>query len=122
MYVVDLRKRLQEEKCNEGGNVHAHFYTMQTMQEDLAALGYDLSKEDFTAMLLGSLSKSYNSYLSTISATLSVLDKKLSPDALTLSVIDKFNCRAITTCQMKNQGKACLETMIKGISCALHHL
>ena len=55
--------------------------------------------EDFSAMLLGSLLWSYNSYLSAVTATLSVLGTKLTPDALMLSIIDEFDHRTIKTCQ-----------------------
>ena len=83
--------------------LRTHFDTM--LREDLAALGNDLSEEGFAAILLGSLLKSDDSYLSAISATLSILNRKLSPDALMLSVIDEFDHRAVTTRQTKNHGK-----------------
>ena len=57
---------------------------MCTMLKDLEVLGDELNDEDFSAMLVGSLSWSYNSYLSAITVTLSVLGTKLTPDALML--------------------------------------
>jgi hypothetical protein len=93
MFMVDLRRRLQDERCEDNGNIRTHFDTMHTMCEDLAALGDDLNDEDFGAMLLGSLPQSYDSYLSAVTAALSVLGTKLTPDALMLSIIDEFDRR-----------------------------
>ena len=67
--------------------------------------GNDLNDEDFSAMLLGLLPWSYYSYLSAVTATLSVLGTKLPPDALMLSIIDEFNCHTVKTCQSKDKGK-----------------
>ena len=57
---------------------------MCTIHKDLEALGDDLNDEDFSAMLLGSLPQSYDSYLSAVTAALSVLGTKLTLDALML--------------------------------------
>ena len=93
MFMVDLRRRLQDERCKDNGNIRTHFDTMCTMHED------------FSTMLLGSLPWSYNSYLSAVTTALSVLGTKLTPDALMLSIINKFNCRTVKTCQSKDKGK-----------------
>ena len=58
--------------------------------------------EDFSAMLLGSLLRSYDSYLSAVTATLSVLGTKLTPDALMLSIIDEFDCHTVKKHQSKD--------------------
>ena len=78
---------------------------MCTMLKDLEVLGDELNDEDFSAMLVGSLSQSYSSYLSAITTTLSVLGTKLTPDALMLSIIDEFDCCTIKTHQSKDKGK-----------------
>ena len=105
MFMVDLRQRLQDERCKDNGNICTHFDTMRTMRKDLAALGDDLNDEDFGAMLLGSLPQSYDSYLSAVTATLSVLGTKLNLDALMLSIINEFDRCTIKTCQSKDKGK-----------------
>ena len=105
MFMVDLRRRLQDERCDDNANIRTHFDTMRTMREDLAALGDDLGDEDFSAMVIGSLPRSYDSYLSAVTAALSVLGTKLGPDALMLSVIDEFDRRTVKTRQSKDKGK-----------------
>ena len=93
MFMVDLRQRLQDERCKDNTNIHTHFDTMHTM------------REGFSTMLLGSLPQSYDSYLSAVTTALSVLETKLTPDALMLSIIDKFDCHTIKSCQLKDKGK-----------------
>ena len=93
MFMVDLRQRLQDERCKDNTNICTHFDTMHTMGEG------------FSTMLLGSLPQSYDSYLSAVTAALSVLETKLTLDALILSIIDKFNCHTIKTRQSKDKGK-----------------
>ena len=105
MFTIDLRRRLQEERCEENGNIRAHFDTMRTMREDLVALGDSISNSDFTAMLLGSLPKAYDSYLSAVTATISVLQKELDAEALMLSVIDEFDRCTVKTRQSKDKGR-----------------
>ena len=84
IFMVDLRRSLQDERCEDNGNIRTHFDTMCTMCEDLAALGDDLNDKDFSTMLLRSLPRSYDSYRSAVTAALSVLGTKLTPDALML--------------------------------------
>ena len=102
IFMVDLRQRLQDERCNDNANIYTHFDTMCTMHKDLAALGDDLNDEDFSTMLLRLLPQSYNSYLSAVTATLSVLGIKLTPDTLMLSIIDEFDHHTIKTHQLKD--------------------
>ena len=56
-------------------------------------------------MVLGLLLRSYDSYLSAVTAALSVLGTKLTLDALMLSIIDEFDRRTIKTHQSKDEGK-----------------
>ena len=105
MFMVDLRRRLQDERCKDNANIHTHFDTMHTMHKDLAVLGNNLNDEDFSAMHLGLLPQSYNSYLSTVTTAPSVLGTKLTLDALMLSIIDEFDCCIVKTHQSKDKGK-----------------
>ena len=95
MFVIDLRKRLQEQHCDDNGNICTHFDTMLTMREGLASLREDIKEADFAAILIGSLPKTYDTYLSAIMATMNVLRKALNPDALLQCVGDEYDRRAI---------------------------
>ena len=50
-----------------------------------------LSEPDFLAIVLGSLPKSYNQFLSAVTATASVLKQELNPEDLMQTIIDEFD-------------------------------
>ena len=56
---VDLRRRLQETRCDEQGDVCNHFSELMHMREQLAGMGATIEERDFYAIALGSLPESY---------------------------------------------------------------
>ena len=90
MVSIYLRRRLQEIWCADKGDIIEHFATMRTMREDLASMGETLTDNDFYAIIMGSLPVSYDSYLSAMNATSSILGTHLSPDNLMLSITEEF--------------------------------
>ena len=68
-----------------------HFDTIQAMGEELTSLGTILSEQDFSAIILGSLPKSYDQFLSAVTATVSVLKQDLDPKDLMQTIIDEYN-------------------------------
>jgi transposase InsO family protein len=93
MVSVDLRRRIQETRCAEKGDMLSHFANLRTMREDLAAMGQPLSENDFYAIILGSLPASYDPYISAVNATSSVLGKTISADELMLTVTEEYERR-----------------------------
>jgi hypothetical protein len=93
MVSVDLRRRIQELRCAEKGDMISHFATLRTMREDLAAMGQPLNENDFYAIILGSLPGSYDPYISAVNATSSVLGKTISADDLMLTVTEEYERR-----------------------------
>jgi len=75
---VDLRRRLQETRCEEGRDVRDHFTELMTMREQLAGMGAAIDERDFYAIVLGSLPESYRPLLSAISATARITQKTLT--------------------------------------------
>jgi len=55
MVSVDLRRRIQQERCAKKGDVRMHFSKLRTMTEDLAAMCHPLSDDEYYAITLGSL-------------------------------------------------------------------
>ena len=104
MITVELRKRLHDTHCTENGNICAHFDILRTMQEELASLGTALSELDFSAVILGSLPKSYDQFLSAVTATASVLKQDLNPDDLMQTVIDEYDRRSTRPGTYKEKG------------------
>ena len=97
MVSIDLRRRLQEVRCAEKGDVIAHFATLRTMREDLASMGETLSESDFYAIIMGSLPSSFDPYISAVSATSSVLGTHLSADDLMLTITEEYERRNLKT-------------------------
>ncbi|KAF8805143.1 hypothetical protein BYT27DRAFT_7105320, partial [Phlegmacium glaucopus] len=93
MVSVDQRRRMQEQRCAEKGDIVAHFATLRTMREDLASMGQSLMENDFYAIILGSLPSSYDPYISAVNATSSVLGKTLSADDLMLTITEEYERR-----------------------------
>ena len=88
---IKLWKQLQDTQCGKDGNIWIHFDTIWTMQEELASLGMSLSEQDFSAIILGSLPKSYDQFISAVTATASVLKQELNPKDLMQTIIDEYN-------------------------------
>ena len=97
MVMVDMRRKLQSEKCNEHGDVCAHLIKLQTMWEDLASMGGSISDEDFTSIILGSIPLSYDTYIAAITAMSSLLSQTLSPTNLIDAIHDEAD-----RCTIKN--------------------
>ena len=92
---VDLRRRLQQLRCPEKGDVRAHFTSLRTMREDLAAMGHAPADDDFYAIIISSLPASYDPYISALNATSSVMGKYMSSDDLLLSVTEEYDRRVL---------------------------
>ena len=97
MVTVDLHRKLQSEKCDKSGDVHAHLIKLQTIHEDLASMGRSISDEDFTSIILGSIPLSYDTFISAMSATSTLLGSSLSPTNLIDAINDEADRKAIKT-------------------------
>lgn len=76
------------------------------MREDLASMGESLTENGFYTIIMGSLPTSYNSYLSALNATSSVLGTNLSPEDLMLSIIEEYEHHALKTKGNKKEENA----------------
>ena len=106
MVSIDLRRRLQELRCAEKGNIIDHFATLRTMREDLASMGESLTENDFYAIIMGSLPSSYDPYLSALNATSSILGTHLSAEDLMLSITEEYERRALKSKSGKKDDNA----------------
>jgi hypothetical protein len=106
MVSIDLRRRLQETKCPDKGNIIDHFATLRMMREDLASMGESLTENDFYAIIMGSLPSSYDPYLSALNATSSVLGTHLSAEDLMLSITEEYERRNLKSKSGKKDDNA----------------
>src|SRR5882762_10276429 len=92
---VDLRRRLQETRCEEGRDVRDHFTKLMTMREQLAGMGAAIDERDFYAIVLGSLPESYRPLLSAISATARITQKTLTTYELVNVITEEYEHRLL---------------------------
>jgi hypothetical protein len=95
MVTVDLRRRLQDERCAEGGDVKTHLDKLQAIREDLIAMGADPGDENFVAIVLGSLPATFETYLSALTGASALLGKKLDPDMVLQGISDEAERRKV---------------------------
>ncbi|KAF7371930.1 CCHC-type domain-containing protein [Mycena venus] len=89
MVTVDLRHKLQDERCAGGGDVKAHLDKLRTIRADLIAMGADPGDDNFIAIVLGSLPMSYKTYLSALTGAAALLGKPLDPDTVLQGISDE---------------------------------
>jgi hypothetical protein len=106
MVAVDLRRRLQQERCAEKGDVREHFSKLHLMREDLAAMGHAPGDDELYAVILGSLPYSFESFISALNATSSVLGTILSPDELMLAFTDEYDRQNVGKSSKKEENVA----------------
>jgi hypothetical protein len=102
---IDLRWRLQETRCDEGGDVKAHFAELLRLRESLAGMGVVLVDTDFHAIILGSLPESYRPLLSSISAAAKITKSPLTPNELISIITEEFEHRQLTEQRPSKKGK-----------------
>src|SRR5271170_7025084 len=105
MITIELRKRLQDTRCTESGNIRTHFDNIRMLREKLASLGTILNEPDFSAIILGSLPKSNDQFLSAVTATASVMKHDLDPEDLMQTIIDKFDRRSTRPVNSRDRGQ-----------------
>ena len=82
MITIELRKWLHDICYTNNGSICTHFDNLHMMCKELTSLGTTLGEQDFSAVILGSLPKSYNQFLSAVTVTASVLKKNLELEDL----------------------------------------
>lgn len=93
---IDLRRRLQETRCEESGDVKAHFSELLSLRESLAGMGAAIEDRDFFAIVLASLPESYRPLLSSINAAAKITLKPLSPYELINIISEEYEHRLLT--------------------------
>lgn len=95
MVPVDLRRKLQDKRCAEGGDVKAHPTKLQSIREDLIAMSADPGDENFVAIVLGSLPATFETYLSALTGVATLLGKTLDPDTVLQGISDEADRKSV---------------------------
>jgi len=90
---IDLRRKLQETRCTEKGDLRAHFDKLRLLREQLAALGQSISDDDFAAIVISSLPNSYDSNIAAITSSALVSQSDLTPDFIMRILSDEYDRR-----------------------------
>ena len=101
---IDLRRRLHETRCEEGGDVKAHLGELLRLRESLASMGASLDNRDFAAIIMGSLPESYRPILSSMNAAAHVSKKTLSPEEIMGVVSEEYEHRVIVNPTTSKKG------------------
>jgi hypothetical protein len=95
MVKVDLRRKLQDERCTEGGDVKAHLTKLQSIREDLIAMGANPGDNNFVTIVLGSLPATFKTYLSALTGAATLLGKNLDPDTVLQGISDEADRKGV---------------------------
>ena len=95
MIVVDMTRKLQNTKCGEDDDVHAHFTKLDNMRDQISAMGKNFSNEEYASILLGSLPSCYSSTTSGMNAAAYYSGQPTTPDGVVKLITDKYDRRMI---------------------------
>jgi hypothetical protein len=111
MVQIDLRRRLQEMRCEEGGDIKMHLGEQLRIRASLAGMGAEIEDRDFYAIILGSLPESYRPLVSSINAAAKIAQKPLTPPELISIITEEYEHRLLANPRPnKKGGNAALST------------
>ena len=88
---IEMRCKLQEQRCTKKEDVCAHFDKMITLREELTSLSHSVSSDDFCAMLLSSVPMSYESTISAMTTLARITGLDLTPEVILTTLINDYN-------------------------------
>lgn len=90
---VAKRTQLNNMRCAEGEDIHAHLSAMQKLRLELAGMKHPVNETDYMSMLQQSMPKSYHNFMSAILATSRVTKTKITPDELITHLTAEYDIR-----------------------------
>src|ERR1700731_1458382 len=109
VHQVDTRRRLQELRCPEGGDVRAHLNAMTDLRNELEGIGAPVNNEDFATMIHVSLPLSYRPLLQSVLHAADMNEKAVDPNYLIRIVLEENHQRQITH-GLSKSGQAAFQT------------
>ncbi len=103
MMTVDLRRKLQEERCPKNSNIKAHLSKLEALRKELTAMSADPANNNFIIILLSSPPASYNLYLAVLTAISALLSQTITPDVYVHGISNKADRRQIKNCAKKEK-------------------
>ena len=118
MVQVDIRRCMQELKCQEDADVCAHLDNLMRMHEELSGMNAAPDSREFLTIMLRSLLKSYGPLLNAITIATSTANAQLDPDNIATLVTQEYDRWTIEQHQLQSNKNA-LATKLHGKN---HHL
>jgi len=104
--VMDIIWKFQNKCCDEDESIRSHFEYLANLREQLAAIGKAVTNEDYMDMLLALLLASYNSVVSSISASACLGSKVLTAEIFKQFIIDGSEPHQVKNDRAKAQDEA----------------
>jgi hypothetical protein len=101
-----VRRRLVALRLVEGADVRPHFDDMIAMKRDLSGCGDVISDVDFLNLLMASLPRSWQGYVSSMRGLMSLRDELVKPRDFMTHVIEEYERRTFTNAKRRSKEKA----------------
>ena len=92
--IMDLMTKLQESRCEEGGNLRTHFDSLIDLREQLAVMGRTITDQEFATILMRSVPPSFRRDVSQITTAADVSARDITPATVMRILTDEYDTRA----------------------------
>jgi hypothetical protein len=92
-------------RCDEGGDVKAHFGELNRLHQIMAGMGAIVDDEDYAAIIMGSLPDSYRPIISALEAAAGYLSKVVTAQELITAVNVEYEHRLLCNPQSARKGR-----------------
>jgi hypothetical protein len=101
---ADVRKHMLLARCDEGGDVKAHFGELNRLRQIMAGMGAIVDDEDYTAIIMGSLPDSYRPIISALEAATGYSSKVVTAQELITAVNVEYEHKLLRNPQSARTG------------------
>jgi len=89
--LIDLGRKLQNMKCGEDDDIHAHFKSLANFHKQLVAMGQIISDDQYMNMLMSSLPSSYDANISIITTNADMSSTSITPTTVICIIMDEYD-------------------------------
>jgi hypothetical protein len=102
---ADIRKCMLLARCDEGGDVKAHFGKLNRLHQIMAGMGAIVDDEDYAAIIMGSLPDTYRPIISALEAATGYSSKVVTAQELITAVNVEYEHRLLRNPQSARKGR-----------------
>jgi transposase InsO family protein len=93
IFQMDMRRRLQNSRCDEHEDVSSHLSKLGKMRQDLASTGAPLTDADYCSIIVNSLPSSYRQLISNSYAASKIMKKTITAAEILRAVEEEYTHR-----------------------------